>query len=215
MSSSLASRLWHFLKSLGFIAARTLLFVLLFAASVAGVAALSDPITSLGKPWSVAVFDLLPMLGLILVGILLKQTIDRRNDIRIGLPRAAVATRLLQGIALGLAWLAAALLIIAVGARIHLSTAPTLSVTTLLVTFLAVTANAITQELLVRGYLWGLIESRWGQSTGGWHHVASALTSSACHSLPGSAGWLCAFPFLQRAPATNREGGCREEGASP
>ncbi len=46
---------------------------------------------------------------------------------------------------------------------------------------------------------------------GGWHHVASALTSSSCHSPPGSAGWLCAFPLLQPAPLpTGKEGAGRK-----
>ncbi len=39
------------------------------------------------------------------------------------------------------------------------------------------------------------------------------MTSSSCYSPPTSAACLYAVPIPQLAPAPNREGGCREEGA--
>jgi len=106
---------------------------------------------------------------------LLVRVVDRRPLSSLGLAPSRAGKDLALGVSLGFAWLALTLLPVALAGALRTSIAGTFSPGLLALVAVSVALNAFTQELLVHGYLFRVVQWRWGP----W---AALLSTSALFS---------------------------------
>jgi membrane protease YdiL (CAAX protease family) len=163
----MAARRW--LWALG----RVVLFAIVWGALVAAVI-FSLPKTKGPIFWALQESAILATL---LVATAATRIFDREGSaFSFGLARAQALRRFLVGVLLGISWVLVTLLLLAACGSLHL-TAASLS-REWVIPAVALTVNALTQELLVRGYPWSVLERTFGARTA---LVGTSLVFAAMH----------------------------------
>ncbi len=152
-------------KTVGEIIGKFLLLLTIWIISIVIADSLSTPITSLGKPSSVFLFEFLPFLGLYFGHLILIRLFEKSGLSFIRVSMGNFFSKLLIGLFFGLFWLAIAVIPIYFLGKGQLTTVFSLNATQLSIYFFILFVNAAMQELLVHGYLFSLLQNKYSKVT--------------------------------------------------
>ena len=180
------------LRALGAIAWRSIVFLLAWGLLLAPVLVLLGP--RAGTPGfaleiQLAV-DALSVLTVLAASWGMLKLIERRRLAAAGLALPGFGRDILVGFGLGLAWLVVSLAPLALGGSLTFAAASSWPPRAFALATLAVGANAFAQEALVHGYLFSIIQWRFG---GLCAVVATSLLFAALHLPAFHGAWLPAI----------------------
>jgi uncharacterized protein len=144
------------------IVGKTVLLVSIWAGSLALISSFDSAITALGKPTSTFLYEFLPLLGILIPSLVLWAYLEKEKPARLGFGQQKALPDFFTGSLIGLVWVALSVGGLALTTQLNPDPVFRLDAGLLLIYFVILTLNAAMQEVLVRGYLFRLVERDFG-----------------------------------------------------
>ena len=169
------------IKQIGIIIGKYLLLITFWILSIVLADSLTPILNEQGKPISTFFFEFIPFLGLVIGHFVMTKVFEKSTFDFVRVNKDNLLKNIVYGILFGLLWLTVSVIIICLLGNGKLNISFTLTAAQLLLFFFVLFINASMQELLVHGYLFSLLESKYSKLT------ALVATSFLCLLLhPGA-----------------------------
>lgn len=153
------------IKQIGIIIGKYLLLITFWILSIVFADSLTPILNEQGKPISTFFFELIPFLGLVIGHLIMIKAFEKSTVDFVRVNKDNLLKNVIYGILFGLLWLTVSVVIIYLLGSGKLNYSFTLTIGQLLLFFFVLFINASMQELLVHGYLFSLLESKYSKLT--------------------------------------------------
>ncbi|MBK7242143.1 MAG: CPBP family intramembrane metalloprotease [Flavobacteriales bacterium] len=153
------------IKQIGIIIGKYLLLITFWILSIVLADSLTPILNEQGKPISTFFFEFIPFLGLVVGHFVMTKVFEKSTFDFVRVNKDNLLKNVAYGILFGLLWLTVSVIIICLLGNGKLINSFTLTAGQLLLFFFVLFINASMQELLVHGYLFSLLESKYSKLT--------------------------------------------------
>ena len=153
------------IKQIGIIIGKYLLLITFWILSIVLADSLTPILNEQGKPISTFFFEFIPFLGLVIGHFIMTKAFEKSTFDFVRVNKNNLLKNVIYGILFGLLWLTVSVIIICLLGNGKLNISFTLTAAQLLLFFFVLFINASMQELLVHGYLFSLLESKYSKLT--------------------------------------------------
>ena len=153
------------IKQIGIIIGKYLLLITYWILSIVLADSLTPILNEQGKPISTFFFEFIPFLGLVIGHFVMTKVFEKSTFDFVRVNKDNLLKNIVYGILFGLLWLTVSVIIICLLGNGKLNISFTLTAAQLLLFFFVLFINASMQELLVHGYLFSLLESKYSKLT--------------------------------------------------
>ncbi len=153
------------IKQIGIIIGKYLLLITFWILSIVLADSLTPILNEQGKPISTFFFEFIPFLGLVIGHFVMTKAFEKSTFDFVRVNKDNLLKNVAYGILFGLLWLTVSVIIIYLLGNGKLNNSFTLTAGQLLLFFFVLFINASMQELLVHGYLFSLLESKYSKLT--------------------------------------------------
>jgi len=153
------------IKQIGIIIGKYLLLITFWILSIVLADSLTPILNEQGKPISTFFFEFIPFLGLVIGHFVMTKVFEKSTFDFVRVNKDNLLKNIVYGILFGLLWLTVSVIIICLLGNGKLNISFTLTAAQLLLFFFVLFINASMQELLVHGYLFSLLESKYSKLT--------------------------------------------------
>ena len=153
------------IKQIGIIIGKYLLLITFWILSIVLADSLTPILNEQGKPISTFFFEFIPFLGLVIGHFIMTKAFEKSTFDFVRVNKNNLLKNVIYGILFGLLWLTVSVMIIYLLGNGKLNNSFTLTAGQLLLFFFVLFINASMQELLVHGYLFSLLESKYSKLT--------------------------------------------------
>ncbi|MBK9598005.1 MAG: CPBP family intramembrane metalloprotease [Flavobacteriales bacterium] len=153
------------IKQIGIIIGKYLLLITFWILSIVLADSLTPILNEQGKPISTFFFEFIPFLGLVIGHFVMTKVFEKSTFDFVRVNKDNLLKNVVYGILFGLLWLTVSVIIICLLGNGKLNNSFTLTAGQLLLFFFVLFINASMQELLVHGYLFSLLESKYSKLT--------------------------------------------------
>ncbi|MBK6499824.1 MAG: CPBP family intramembrane metalloprotease [Saprospiraceae bacterium] len=153
------------IKQIGIIIGKYLLLITFWILSIVLADSLTPILNEQGKPISTFFFEFIPFLGLVIGHFVMTKAFEKSTFDFVRVNKDNLLKNVAYGILFGLLWLTVSVIIICLLGNGKLNNSFTLTAGQLLLFFFVLFINASMQELLVHGYLFSLLESKYSKLT--------------------------------------------------
>lgn len=153
------------IQQIGIIIGKYLLLITFWILSIVLADSLTPILNEQGKPISTFFFEFIPFLGLVIGHFIMTKAFQKSNFDFVRVNKDNLLKNVVYGILFGLLWLTVSVIIIYLLGNGKLNNGFTLTAGQLLLFFFVLFINASMQELLVHGYLFSLLESKYSKLT--------------------------------------------------
>ena len=153
------------IKQIGIIIGKYLLLITFWILSIVLADSLTPILNEQGKPISTFFFEFIPFLGLLIGHFIMTKAFEKSTFDFVRVKKDNLLKNVVYGILFGLLWLTVSVIIIYLLGNGKLNNSFTLTAGQLLLFFFVLFINASMQELLVHGYLFSLLESKYSKLT--------------------------------------------------
>ena len=153
------------IKQIGIIIGKYLLLITFWILSIVLADSLTPILNEQGKPISTFFFEFIPFLGLVVGHFVMTKVFEKSTFDFVRVNKDNLLKNIAYGILFGLLWLTVSVIIICLLGNGKLNNSFTLTAGQLLLFFFVLFINASMQELLVHGYLFSLLESKYSKLT--------------------------------------------------
>ena len=153
------------IKQIGIIIGKFLLLLTFWILSIVVADGLTPLLIKQGKPISTFFFEFIPFLGLVIGHLIMMKIFEKSGFSFVRVSKQNFSKNLILGFSFGVLWLTVSVLTIYLLGNGNLKNSFSLSASQLIFYFLLLFINASMQELLVHGYLFSLLESKYSKIT--------------------------------------------------